>query len=244
MQIHDPFLAASINNADELLSALRFAFGSLLSDGVLVRGGIAVGTYNEIQSAAQKLASSNIVSSIFSGSGVVGAVQIEGKGQGSLLFVTDSCANLYNNTYKEPIFMVDDKRFLGWTDDDQTLFALISISLFRLLKLLSTGYNIDISRKLVNNIRYAFSIQMKDSFEWILVSLILSAPIISYELREKAIDELGIDQTDLEKIPSDMVDNWFKRDDIRLLIGLADLDSSIPQSSLLAEMIEKKENSS
>ena len=85
---------------------------------------------------------------------------------------------------------------------------------------------------------------MKDSFEWILVSLILSAPIISYELREKAIDELGIDQTDLEKIPSDMVDNWFKRDDIRLLIGLADLDSSIPQSSLLAEMIEKKENSS
>jgi hypothetical protein len=39
------FMSAPKGNAEDLLSALRFAFGQWINDGVLVRGGLAIGSY-------------------------------------------------------------------------------------------------------------------------------------------------------------------------------------------------------
>ena len=40
------FLAASIENAKDLLSAVRYAFTQWISDSILVRGGLAIGSYS------------------------------------------------------------------------------------------------------------------------------------------------------------------------------------------------------
>ncbi len=41
------FIASPLDKANDLLSSLRYAFKQWISDGVLVRGGIARGTYEE-----------------------------------------------------------------------------------------------------------------------------------------------------------------------------------------------------
>lgn len=69
------FIAASIEHAVDLLSAIRFAFTQWVADGILVRGGIARGTYKETYTIALEMTLKNFIGSLFSGSAVTAAAR-------------------------------------------------------------------------------------------------------------------------------------------------------------------------
>jgi hypothetical protein len=75
------FLATSIEYAADLLSAVRYSFTQWISDSILVRGGLAIGSYKENRSGVQDFAPKNFSWSFFAGSGVVEAVRLEGAGR-------------------------------------------------------------------------------------------------------------------------------------------------------------------
>ena len=233
------FISTSLENAADLLSALRFAFNQLIAECILVRGGLSLGTYNEIRSSAQEKASSNINCSMFSGSGVVRAVKLEESGPGAFLFTNDECAEFYSKNYGEPIISLDDRKILGWATDESSLINFISASLLRLLKLLSVEDGVDnkpVIQKFVNNIRYAFTICEEPLFALEIIKLVLSLPIISEELRQKVLLEIGINNIQL--LPDEKVDEWLQKDNFRIFIALADSDSSLPISPLLGDIIK------
>jgi hypothetical protein len=237
------FISTSIENAVELLSALRFVFKQLVGDCTLVRGGLALGTFNEIRSGAQKEALGNLNSSMFSGSGVVKAVKLEESGSGAFLFTDKECAEFYNKNYGEHIISLDDRQILGWATDESSLIDFVSASLLRLLKLLSVedgGDNKPIIEKFVNNIRYAFTICEEPLFAMEVIKLILSLPIISKELRRKVLLEIGL--SDIQLLSNKKVDDWLRKDNFRIFIALADSDSSLPASPLLGEIIKPYSN--
>ncbi|UCC58847.1 MAG: hypothetical protein JSW14_02805 [Candidatus Bathyarchaeum sp.] len=93
------FLAAPIEKAEELLASIRYAFTQWISDGILVRGGIAIGQYIENQSVALQMASKNFSGNIFAGSGVVDAVKLESSGCGALLFTNEKCGKFYRQKF-------------------------------------------------------------------------------------------------------------------------------------------------
>lgn len=238
------FISASEDNADDVLSALRFAFKQWVADGILVRGGIAMGKYDEINSAAQKIAPHNTICSIFSGTAVVAAVRLEGSGPGALLFTDKECAEFYSQKYGEPIFTLKDQKIIWWSDENDSLFCFAGHSILRLLKLLSSSSDKkiieSISEKLINNLKYSRAASRDDYFPWSIISVILSSPTISAELRRKTLKALGADEKDLYKLRDDMIKDWFNRSDVKLLFAIADTDSSIPSSQILSDIISYK----
>lgn len=121
------FAAAAVDHADEILAVLRFAFGQWASDGILVRGGIALGTYKETYNHALTLdllqAQRTFTGKLFAGSGVTAAVRLEGQGAGALLFTSDDCGQLYAAKFREPISTLGEQKLLGWSDDENDLFG-------------------------------------------------------------------------------------------------------------------------
>jgi hypothetical protein len=234
------FVSSSQDNADDLLSSIRFAFTDWISDGILVRGGIAKGTYCEINSAAQKMASNNVICSIFSGSAVVNAVKLEGNSPGALLFTYDECAEFYNKNYDEPIFSLSEFKIIGWSDEAGLLFYFAGLSFLRFLKLLSSSLNNEsvksLSLKFINNIKFSHAVTSDKFFPWSIISVILSSPLISPNVRKKVLTALEANEEDLYELNKEIVDSWFNRQDVQLLIALADMDSSIPTSSILSDM--------
>ena len=224
------FIAANIENASDLLSAIKFAFKQWISDGILVRGGISIGSYNETQTSAQIIAPENYIGSLFSGSAVTAAVKLEGSGNGAFLFTNDKCAEYYYKNYKEPIFNIENNIFIGWSDEDLTLYCFTGISFLRLIKLLSSknkGRN-SVRNKLLNNIKYTFT--ATDSlYPRFLILAILSSSIITSKVREKAIRLLEINDPD-DFIPfENLIDKWLSdSNELDILKFLADSDSSIP----------------
>ena len=222
------FIAANKENAKDLLSAIRYAFSQWISDGILVRGGIAIGSYNVTQSFAHSIAPKNYVGSLFSGSAVTGAVKLEGSGKGALLFTNEECAEFYYKNYGEPIFGIDNSIFIGWSDEDSILYWFTGISFLRLINLFTLKKNDKpIMDKLLNNIKYAFNVT--DSLlPRFLVLAILSSSIISAEVREKVIKILKVKDPD-DFIPfKDMINEWLNDSTkLEILKFLADSDSSI-----------------
>ncbi len=240
------FVSSSQDNADDLLSSIRFAFAEWVSDGILVRGGIAKGTYREINSAAQKMASNNTVCSIFSGSAVVNAVKLEGNSPGALLFTNDKCAEFYNKNYGEPIFSLSELKIIGWSDEIGPLFCFAGLSILRLLKLLSLSLDNEsvrlLSLKFINNIQFSHAITSDKFFPWSIISIILSSPVISPSIRKKFLNALKANEDDIYKLNKEDTDHWFNRQDVQFLIASADMDSSIPTSPILSDMINVNKN--
>lgn len=223
------FVSTSVENAADLLSAVRFAFTQWTADGILVRGGIALGTYKETYGVALDMTSSNFVGSLFSGSAVTAAVKLEGSGCGSLLFTNEKCAEFYDKKYGEPIFVLDNHKIIGWTDEDSVLYWFIGISFLRLLKLFSLKYgtNHPVAKILFNNIRYSFA--ATDSLlPQFLVLAILSLPTNTPEAREKALELLEIKDPDDFIMFKEIISEWLNdKDKVKLLKFFADSDSSI-----------------
>jgi len=228
------FLSAKIADAANLLSAIRFAFLNWIADGILVRGGISVGSYKEIRTAAQDMPSRNVISSLFSGSGVTKAVRLE-NGPGALLFVDETCRDLYISQYGEPIFALDNHTIIGWSDERQPLYQFAALSLIRLLKLLALKddkYCL-IKEKLLNNIRYS-NVAVGDRLFLLSLSIpILSLPVITSEIRNDALRLLGIESDYFEYCRKNLTkscDAWLDKAENKMLLALADMDSSIPRS--------------
>ena len=223
------FVATDIEYASDLLSAIRFAFSQWISDGLLVRGGVAIGSYNETQSFAQDIAPRNYIGSLFAGSAVTTAVKLEGMGDGAFLFTNEKCAEFYYEKFNETIFSTKNNIYIGWSDKDSTLYWFTGISFLRLISILSLkGKKRDsVIEKLLNNIMYVLC--ATDSYiPWFLILAILSSTTITSEVRKKAIELLEIKDPE-DFIPFEkLIDEWLidsKKLDI--LKSLADSDSSI-----------------
>jgi len=228
------FLSASITDAASLLSAIRFAFLEWIADGMLIRGGISIGSYREIKTTAQDMSSINVISSLFSGSGVTKAVKLE-SGPGALLFADNACSDLYNRQYGEPIFILDNHIVIGWSDKRDSLYQFAALSLIRLLKLLALNdekYKL-IKEKLLNNIKYS-NVAIGDPLFLLSLSLpILSLPVITSEIRRNALCLLGIESNYFDYCHKNLdkaCNAWFDKVENKMLLALADMDSSIPRS--------------
>lgn len=228
------FLSATIADAANLLSAIRFAFLGWIADGILVRGGISVGSYKEIRTAAQDTSSRNVISSLFSGSGVTKAVRLE-NGPGALLFTDKVCKEFYSSQYDETIFVLDSHMIIGWSDERQPLYQFAALSLIRLLKLLALKDDkyLSIKEKLLNNIRYSNAAIGDHLFLLSLSIPILSLPVITSEIRGDALRLLGIESDYFEYCRKNLTkscDAWLDKVENKMLLALADMDSSIPRS--------------
>lgn len=222
------FMSASEDNAADLLSSLRYAFKSWTADGVLVRGGMAIGKYNETQTHYLDKVRKNFISRLFYGSAVTSAVRVEELGQGALLFANEECARFYQQTFGEPIYSLGDKKIIGWSDEPNTLYWFAGVSFVRILRLLSLkGREIHSAiTNLLNNVRYSLTVD-PDTTSFV-IAVILSSPIASNGIRSKVRASLGID------IPEDSAlwrtaGDWLKehRANFAMLVAISDMDSSI-----------------
>lgn len=192
------FVCAKVKNAGQLISAIRYAFTQWISDGVLVRGGISIGSYSEVYSPVMLDRTSNFSCDLFHGSGVIRAARLEAGGVGSLLFTNKETANLYASEYSEPIFTF--KRggdlIIGWTDELRYLHWFAGISFIRLVMLMTAGRREN--RKSIDhflgNIHYSLAMQRKIGYWDYLQSMmmiILSSSHIKPRVRARALQVLG-----------------------------------------------------
>jgi hypothetical protein len=185
------FLCSPEKNASDLLSAIRYAFTRWLDDGVLARGGIALGDYEELEPVGKT--ADNFVCDLFHGTGVVQAARLEHEGKGALLYTNKETAEFYGKKYREPIFSLNGRRIIGWSDDEGELWRFSTLSLMRLLRLLSMTEtpNPDVLKHLCNNIRYSCNIA---EAALMISLLVLSRQCVEAGVRRKAIHLLGIPQ--------------------------------------------------
>lgn len=226
------FLATSIDNAVDLLSAIRLCFREWIADGILVRGGIALGGYREIYGVAHNVTLPNLIGNSFSGSAVVEAVKLEGSGTGALLFCNKECAKFYQEKHAERIFTVGDRMIIGWSTDSSVLYWFVGISLLRLLKFLSLKNKTKrpAVEYLINNIKYSVAENKSLRF---LVLAILCLPSLGAESHEKTLNLLGIREPyDFAEVP-EPIKEWLNtkegKKSMKMLTFLANSDTSIPQ---------------
>ena len=225
------FVAAHLKNADELLSIIRYAFSRWISNGLLIRGGIAKGNYKEIYHIALDLASNNFTGNLLYGSAVTRAVRLEGSGSAALLFTHKECADFYRKKFHEPIFTLDNSRIIGWSDDENVLFWFIGISFLRLLQFLAleNGEKNSVAIKLLNNIRFTKTI-LDNNYVKIIILSLLTLPGINHKSYNKAIKIFHIkDPKDFNYFQNQINDFFNEREeDIKLLRNIAHQDSSLP----------------
>ena len=225
------FISIRKEDARDLIDALRFAFRHWIADGILIRGGVAMCTYSETKSVAITTAPENFVGSLFSGSAVTPAVKLEGSGCGALLFTNNGTAEFLSSRCTEAIFAFDDGQILSCFRDESSLLWFTGISLLRLLKLLSikdeaTRPAIGI---LVNNVRYSFTVAANSLLPRSLVLALLSCSTKTLDVRERAVELLGIQDPGDFGYFQRVIDLWLaKREEMKFLRALADSDSSIP----------------
>jgi len=231
------FVATPLENAKDLISVLRFAFKQWCADGILVRGGISMGSYKETHTIGLEIApKDNFIGSLFSGSAVTSAVRLEKDKLGALLFTDEEFAKFFSKIYGEPIFKLENDIVIGWSDDTFVLCNFAGLSLFRLIKFLELNYKKykGIETKLLNNIRYSlFSLKSDDSHYviWSLILAILSLPHINQNAKKRLTKMLKIKDSYYKKLDM-FIKIWLrKKDDLRFIEAIANMDSSIPTKS-------------
>ena len=192
------FVCATAKNANHLLSAIRYAFTRWTADGVLVRGGISMGSYSEVNPRGMSGPTGNFFCDLFHGSGVIRAARLEANGCGSLLFTNTETANLYARKYREPIFVLKPSgdRILWRTDDPGDLHWFAGISFIRLLMLLTAARKGDrkTMEHFLRNIQYSLNAQRQiGNYDYLqhLMMIILSSNRIKPRVRARALRILG-----------------------------------------------------
>ena len=221
------FVAAPLECARDIMSAIRFAFNQWAADGILVRGGITIGQYSETLSYAVNEAPNNFKGNLFAGSGVNNAVALEHGGNGALLFTDLKCADFYKKKFNEPIFKLRECLVLGWSDDKDTLGNFLGISLWLLLKAISKkGAKNPTTDKLTNNIKYSPN-ATADPLPYSLMLAILSSPSVSAKNRRIATQLLKIRDPE-DFIPFEKITNeWLRSERFRFIKAIADIASSL-----------------
>lgn len=236
------FVASPIENAVDLLSAIRLPFADWISDGILVRGGIALGTYRELQNTYYKTLPTNFIGNLFSGSAVIEAVRLEGEKEasGSLLFTNEECAEFYKRKHGEQILKSNTSRVIGWSNEDSVLSCFASISLLKLIRFLSLGTLKEGEKKtishLLSNVRYSLA-ATNTIVPKLFTLVILSLPLTTSKTRKKALDLLRMKDSNeftAFKEPIDqLLSNKKVKEQIRILEYAANSDSSIPAPRLI-----------
>ncbi len=226
------FLAAPLEDAAQVIAAIRYAFAQWIADGILVRGGISLGPYRETQTATLALAvqSKNFSGHLFSGKGVTRAVRLEGRGNAALLFTNGATARFYAEKYGEPVFTLGRSRIIGWFDDFSNLYAFTSISFLRMLRLLDHGVPArdDRVHKLCNNIRYSFAVTSDVVIPASLIVSLARMTDASTIAKEEAFRLLNLTEPAESSPVNELLIVWSSKRDTELLRVLADFDSSIP----------------
>jgi hypothetical protein len=223
------FIATTLENATDLLSGLRFAFSQWIRDGILVRGGLALGTYQETYTFSRGMPLENYFGHLFAGSALTEAVKLEGSGSGSLLFTNSECAEFIGKNHNEPIFLLNNHKIIGWADDDSTLYWFTGISFIRLLRFLSLkdGIKHPVTKKLINNVLYCLSATNSLMPRFVILA-ILSSSIASKEIKKKSMKIFNIKYPD-DFIPfKKLIDDFLMTEKLEILKNLSDSDSSIP----------------
>lgn len=226
------FIVSPIKFADELLSSIRYAFSHWISDGILVRGGIAKGTFGEILTWAHPNKrhdfGSNYVSSLFSGTAVVEAVRLEESGDAALLFATENCARYYNAKYDEQIFLLSkNKPFISWTFDDKYLINLAAITSLRLIRFLQSSDDYTkIIKKLKNTLLYSIFGAKKPILPLSVILAYLSTSNITEEIRNEMYNILKFKPN--IKDYRDLIETWKNTESFEFLKAIANSDSSLP----------------
>jgi len=92
----------------------------------------------------------------------------------------------------------------------------------------------------MNNIKYSRAASSDIYFPWLIISPILSSPIVSKELRGKILELFNTKEENIYEFDKKIINKWFDRDDIKLLFAIADMDSSIPPSTILSDILTYK----
>lgn len=225
------FLATSEDNAKDLIAALRYSFGRWVWNGILVRGGISLGTYIEFSSAAIKAANDNFKGNLFSGTAIVKAVKLESSREGAFLFTDDETAKFFNTKFSEPVFKIKKSLHLGWSDEKYHIFLFVAISLFKLLRIVQAKDSSldDVQRKFLNNLIYAKRQLGNDVFFTVVVLSILTDISIKQKVRKDACKLMKIDMSIIpswnKPVKEFREENAQEIEDIR---GIVSWDSSIP----------------
>jgi hypothetical protein len=135
------FVYTKIENVKDFFAGIRFAFDIWVQNGVLVRGGVAFGSYNEMDSGRYSDCVPNFVESIFFGSAVCVAVRNEDR-KGPFLFVDKASATTINKFINEPVFQVESEVYCyAWSDNPHVLMRYIIMCFVRLLLALRKDKN-------------------------------------------------------------------------------------------------------
>lgn len=226
------FLATSQSNARDLISALRYSFQRWCSNGILVRGGIAIGDYREFSSVAIASTPSNFIGNHFAGSAVIEAVKLEANPHGAFIFTNKKCANFLAKNFGEPVFVFDNSSMIiGWSDEDSALFQFTAISFFRLLRVISQKNNKlnSIKTKLIKNILYA-KLQATKYYIPVVFLSILSLPSINPRIKNKACAILKIKDPDDFEFYDELIKIFLAKNmqELEILKAIVKNDSSIP----------------
>jgi len=224
------FLAADQKDAKDLISALRFAFSRWCSNGILVRAGLALGSYKEFSSTAIKSTSTNFTGNLFSGTAVTKSVRLEqGKG-GAQLYTDDQCASFLSKKFGEPIFSVKNSTFIGWSNDDLVLSGFIAISLFRLLRILKINNKkyAKVQEKLLHNLVYSQAqIKTTKLFNLVVLSTIQLSSVRP-KIKQKACKLLNIRYDKDFKLWNKFIKKFLNNNsEWKILKGISDADSSL-----------------
>jgi len=220
------FISTSCNNTEKFLQSIRFAFVHWISDGMLVRGGISVGNYKEIKTIFSSNIPKNFQGNLFSGEGISNAVRNEAKGEGAFVFTDEKTARFLKKTFSEPIFSINNHKFIGWGNDNRSMFWFAGISLIRMILAIRNKKHKSVVEKFKNNILYALNVS-KDLTVRFIISAICSSDIMENDDEiHKVLNKIGV--PDERKKFSEITKKWLSKDKTFLLLKeLAFSDSSL-----------------
>lgn len=224
------FIAVDAVHADDLIASLRYCFGRWSWNGILVRGGIAMGSYFEYQAVHFIMANSNFKGALFSGTAVNKSVQLEKNSKsGAFLFLDKESAEFLHSRYSEPIVTIEGNHVTPWSDDKMALFWYTEVSTIRLLTWLSNdiGQN-SIIKKLVNNIHHSL-VQDGTGFVLTVVLACLSIPTLKPKIRKKACELIGIKELDQYPDYAERIQLFLNWVEFQSTKRIAQMDSGLPK---------------
>jgi hypothetical protein len=210
------FLAATKENVNEFLSSLALLFHRLILNGMIVRGGVALGSYFESITPALEHAPENFRGHLVSGSGIIKSVRNEKDKLGGLLFTDSECAKFIEKMTDSRIIKVKDEMVLEWTKDKEDLMDFLAISLLRIdgfLNLRDKRYDL-VVEKLWSNVVCALASDRDGCVRTFLMAM-LSTNLFETRRRITICERLKVQSREFEERKKD-IRKMLEEEEIRI----------------------------